>query len=128
MINVNDLIGLEYGWNHSPSDESGKTDCFQLACEVHRRFEYDDYSPDFAWVYNEYTDETFPRILMARWMLQNGTRIKEPKPGAVTLLPVEVGAALGTYITEIDVLYIGPSRNVVRAPLGPVGQIFWMHR
>jgi len=65
---------------------------------------------------------------MARWLLENGIRCKHPKPGAVVLLPVEVGAALGTYIDSTDVLFIGPGHHVIRAPLGGIGQIFWMNR
>jgi len=128
MINVNDLIGLVYGWGHRPDDGSGKTDCFQLACEIHRRLGFGDYSPQYNWVYAEYTDDTFPRRRMARWLLENGIRCKHPKPGAVVLLPVEVGAALGTYIDSTDVLFIGPGHHVIRAPLGGIGQIFWMNR
>lgn len=128
MITVNDLIGLSYGWGHRPDDGSGKTDCFQLACEVHRRMGFGDYSPQYDWVYTEYTDNTFPRRRMARWMLENGERRKTPVSGAVVLLPVEVGAALGTYIDDTDVLFIGPGNHVIRAPLGSIGQIFWMNR
>jgi len=70
---------------------------------------------------------TTARIL-ARWMLENGTRCTDPKAGAVILLPIEVGAALGTYINNTDVLFIGPGHHVIQAPLGGIGQIFWMNR
>ena len=128
MINVNDLIGLKYGWGHKPGDGSNSTDCFQLACEVHRRLGFGDYAPQFDWVYAEYTDNTFPRIKVARWLLENGTRLTKTAPGAVVLLPIEAGAALGTYIDSTNVLFIGPDHHVIRAPLGKIGQLFWMNR
>ena len=129
MINVNDLIGLSYGWGHRPDDGSGLTDCFQLACEIHRRFGFADYSAEFDWVYADYKDETFPRIRMARWLLERGIRIDAPRPAAVTLLPVDTGAALGTVMEDGSTVFIGPSHNVVRAKLPDgTGQLFWMER
>lgn len=125
---MNDLIGLRYGWGHAPGDGSGLTDCFQLACEVHRRLGFADYAPDFEWVYRDYADETFPRKLILRWLLENGRRIKEPRPGAVALLPGYAGAALATAL-EGGVLFIAPSQNVVRSQLPEgVGHYFWMNR
>ena len=127
MINVNDLIGLSYGWNHRPGDGSGLTDCFQLACEIHRRFGFADYAPQFDWVYSDYNDESFPRIRMARWLLQNGSHLATPQPTAVVLLPSEVGAALGTVMEDNTTIFIGPSHNVVRAELPEgIGQFFRM--
>lgn len=129
MITTNDLIGLQYTWNHRPDDGSGKTDCFQLACEVHRRFGYFDYSPAFEWVYQSYTEATFPRKQMALWLLENGKKVKSPTPATVVMLPGEVGAALGTFVTPSDVLYISPNGNVVRGPIPPnVGKLFWMEQ
>lgn len=129
MINTNDLIGLEYGWGHRPGDGSNKTDCFQLACEVHRRLGYFDYSPAFSWVYTQYTDETFKRINLARWLLENGKRHRYAQLGSVVLLPTDVGAALGTYLDCETVLFIGPTHNVVKAALpAKTGHLFWMER
>lgn len=126
---MNDLIGLRYGWGHAPWDGSGKTDCFQLVCEVRKRFGLADYTHKFEWVYQEYTDETFPRRLIVRWLLHNGTRIDTPRPGAVVLLPGDVGAALATVLEDTAVLFIAPSQNVVRSqiPAG-TGAYFWMNR
>lgn len=128
MIYVNDLIGLEYGWGHRPGDGSGRTDCFQLVCEVRRRMGLGDYGAMFEWVYSKYTDETFPRRLIAKWLLQNGKRRSSPFEGATVLLPGTSGAALGTYVDDMTVLFIGSGRNVVRAPLGTVGHIFGMDK
>ena len=129
MINTNDLIGLSYGWGHRLGDGSGLTDCFQLASEIHRRFGYADYSEQFDWVYADYTDETFPRMKIARWLLENGSRITTPKAAAVALLPMEIGAALGTILEDGSTIYLGPSHNVVRCQLPPhAGQLFWMER
>ena len=126
---MNDLIGLQYGWGHAPWDGSGKTDCFQLACEVHKRLGFADYTEQFEWVYRDYTDDTFPRKLILRWLLDNGTRIDTPRPGAVAFLPGEAGAALATVLEDTAVLFIAPSQNVVRSyiPAG-MGAYFWMNR
>jgi hypothetical protein len=126
---MNDLIGLRYGWGHAPWDGSGKTDCFQLACEVHKRLGFADYTEQFEWVYRDYTDETFPRKLILRWLLDNGTRIDAPRHGAVAFLLGEAGAALATVLENDAVLFIAPSQNVVRSqiPAG-TGAYFWMNR
>jgi hypothetical protein len=129
VINTNDLIGLTYGWGHRPDDGSGFTDCFQLTSEVLRRFNYKDYSQQFAWVYTVYTDKTFPRVKIARWLLENGTRIPEARSSAVVLLPAVAGAALGTILEDNTAIYLGPSHNVVRCQLpAHTGHFFWMER
>lgn len=126
---MNDLIGLAYGWGHAPWDGSGKTDCFQLTCEVRRRLQLKDYSRQFEWVYNDYTDDTFPRKLILRWLLEHGRRIEAPQAGAVALLPGTAGAALATVLEDGTLLFIAPSQNVVRSRLpNGTGQFFWMER
>jgi len=127
-MNLNDLIGLKYGWNHAPGDGSGMTDCFQLACEVRRRLGMSDYSKQFAWVYTEFLDEQFNRAKIARWLLQYGKRLQLPVPGAVRLLPAEEGAALATYLDDGTTIFLGPSGNVIRTQiLESVGYSFWMN-
>jgi hypothetical protein len=125
---VNDLIGLHYGWGNAPSDGSGKTDCFQLVCEVRQRLGLTSYTDKFAWVYDSYVDETFPRRMIVRWLLEHGRRINAPRHGAVVLLPGLAGAALATAL-DGDVLFIAPSQNVVRSQLPEgIGHYFWMDR
>jgi len=126
MINVNDLIGLRYGWNKRPGDGSNQTDCFQLACEIRRRLGFGDYGDKYEWVYQQYSESEFPRRLIAKWLLENGIRQEKPTTGSVVLLPVLTGAALGTYIDSTSVLFISPELGVIRAPFGLVGHIFWM--
>jgi hypothetical protein len=125
---VNDLIGLEYGWGHNPSDGSGRTDCFQLVCEVRRRMGLPDYAHRFAWVYGQFGDDTFPRRRIARWLLQYGSKLEAPRAGAVALLPGVVGAALGA-VTDTGTVFIGPGGRVVQTQL-PTGaaRYFWMER
>jgi hypothetical protein len=121
----NDLIGLPYRWAAAPA--SGATDCFQLVCEARRRLGLMDYSERFAWVYERYTEQTFRRALLPRWLLQNGRRLGEPIAGAVALLPSSTGSALGT-ILEDGALFISPRGAVVRSPLpAGVGYFFWMN-
>jgi len=122
----NDLIGLPYQWSAAPW--SGKTDCFQLACEVHKRLGFNDYTERFEWVYEMYDESTFPKSLLVRWMIDNGKRLKEPLAGAVMLLPASVGSALGT-IVEDGVLFLSPGGTVVKALLPRnIGHCFWMNQ
>jgi hypothetical protein len=126
-MNLNDLIGLKYGWNHAPGDGSGMTDCFQLACEVRRRLGMSDYSERFAWVYEEFLDEQFNRAKIARWLLERGERLKNPIPGAVRLLPAEQGSALATYLDDATTIFLGPGSNVIRISVADtIGYTFWM--
>jgi hypothetical protein len=128
-MNFNDLIGLEHGWGGNPGDGSGKADCFLLACEVHKRLGYHDYREDFGWVFEQYTEHTFPFRWIIKWLNENGTRLAEPKPHAVVLLDGSMGAALGTVMDDGDVLFIAPSRLVVRSKLpGNIGHYFWMNQ
>ena len=127
MINTNDLIGLQYGWGHAPGDGTGMTDCFQLVCEMRRRMGLSDYSERFEWVYDQYTEDTFRRRLIPRWLLQHGIRLGIPQVGAVLLLPGAAGAALATVVND-GALFLAPSGNVVRTqwPIG-MGYCFWMN-
>jgi hypothetical protein len=112
----NDLIGLQRAWAAKPGDGSGTVDCCLLAAEVHKRLGYHDYAPDFAWFFERYTDETFPRRYIAKWLLQNGERLTEPEPHAVVLLPGLGSGAMGTVMDDGTVLFIGKN-GVIRAPL-----------
>jgi hypothetical protein len=125
---MNDLVLLRYGWGHRPGDGSGLTDCFQLTCEVRRRLGLADYADRFAWVYERYDEATLPRSSIARWLLQHGERLTNPRPGAVALLPGASSVALGT-VTEHGVIFLAPGQNVVHAPV-PAGlaRYFWMTR
>jgi hypothetical protein len=124
----NDLIGLKRAWAARPGDGSGTVDCCLLAAEVHKRLGYADYTERFEWVYELYDEQTFPRGLLVRWMLQNGTRLQAATPGAVALLPTAVGSALGT-ILEDGAMFLAPNNTVVKAPLpSGVGHYFWMHQ
>jgi hypothetical protein len=126
-LSCNDLIGLRYRWGGAPWDNSGTTDCFQLACEVHKRRGFADYTDKFDWVYELFDEATFPKGLLGRWLLQNGKRLQKPLPGAVALLPAAVGSALGT-IVEDGALFLSPGGTVIKAPLPDgVGHFFWMH-
>lgn len=125
---MNDLIGLSYGWGCKPGDGSNKTDCFQLFCEVRRRLGLRDYEKQFSWVYDKYTDTTFPRRRLVRWILERGTKLDRAVHGAAVLLPGAKGAALGTCV-EGWTVFVASSQNVVQAPLPTgMGHFFWMER
>lgn len=127
MINTNDLIGLQYGWGNRPGDGSGKTDCFQLACEIHRRLGLRDYSREYAWMYDKYTDDTFNRAIICEWLFANAHRHQRPQLGSITLLGAVNGIALATFLDEESLIFIGPDHNVVKAavPYRP-GCLFWL--
>jgi hypothetical protein len=112
---MNDLIGLEYGWGHRPGDGSGKTDCFQLSCEVRRRLGLYDYSPSHEWVYDKYTEESFTSRALARLLLKNGARTKNIETGSIILFS-ELKAALGT-ITDHGIIYISPGGQVAHSSI-----------
>ena len=114
---MNDLIGLEYGWGHRPSDGSGKTDCFQLSCEVRRRLGLFDYGPPYEWVYEQHTEASFTNWQLARLLLQNGQRSRYLTPGAVVLFSA-IKTALGT-VADSGIVYVSPGGRVVRSPLPP---------
>ena len=114
---MNDLIGLEYGWGHRPSDGSGKTDCFQLSCEVRQRLGFFNYGPLHEWVYEQYTEASFTNWQLARLLLQNGQRSCYLTAGAIVLFSA-INTALGT-VTDSGIVYISPGGRVVHSPLPP---------
>jgi hypothetical protein len=64
-----------------------------------------------------------------KWLNENGKRLDHPKPHAVSLFDSKLGSALGTVMDNGEVLYIAPSRLVVRATIPPsVGHYFWMNK
>lgn len=123
----NDLIGIAYGWGHSPGDGSGLTDCFQLSCEVRRRLGLKDLAESFAWVYQRYSEVSFPRAQVLRWLYREGVETEERRPGTMVYLPTDLGAvALGT-VTDNGLIFISPGQNVVHAPVWPsLARYFWM--
>ena len=124
----NDLIGLSRAWAAKPGDGSGSIDCCILAAEVHKRLGYHDYAPDFEWVFEQYTDQTFPRRYMAKWLLKNGNRIPDPEPHCVVLLPGSDGGAMGTVMDDGTILFIGKN-GVMRAPVSPsMGHYFRLNK
>lgn len=124
---MNDLIGLEYRWGAHPRDGSGKTDCFQLVCEIRSRLGLSDYSEKYSWAYWLYDEASLPPKRMARWLLHSGERIKIPRVGAVALLAEPDNAALGT-VTDQGVICIAPGGCVVSVPVSRVSaHYFWVN-
>lgn len=126
---MNDLIGLKMRWGARVNDGSGYTDCLSLAAEVHKRLGYYDYSHYFDWVFETYTQQSFPKTFIAKWLLKNGVRLKAPKPHAIVLLPSNSMGALGTVMDDGQVLFITESSGVVLAPLpAHIGHYFWLNK
>lgn len=117
MINANEFIGLTRAWGALPNDGSGQIDCCALAAEMHKRFGYWDYGPELREIFSKYNDDTLPSKFIAKWLLKNGTRIMQPEPHAVVLLPSTGVGALGTIMEDKTVLFIGPGGRVIRSAL-----------
>lgn len=108
-----DLLGLRYRWGSTPEDGSGYTDCFALLCTMRRRMGLSDYWDRYSWVYNQYTEVTIPRGQVLRWILKHSHRCP-PRPGAVSVLPADIGAIANH--TEYGMLWLGPGQNVIHTP------------
>jgi hypothetical protein len=119
MSLCNDLIGLTYGWGHRPGDGSGKTDCFQLMCEIHQRLGLKDYADDFDWVYRQYAKEGVPAIRLIRWLLQHARAAGDCQPGDVAMLPGTIAAAFATVSDVGGLVYISNRGRVVQAQTVP---------
>ena len=123
---MNDLIGLKYCWGARPLDGSGKTDCFQLVCEIRSRLGLSDYTESFAWAYWLYSPETLKPTHVARWLLKSGKQIKMPTDGAVALIARSKRPALGSVVDD-RLIFIAPGESVVSLPLGRVkAYYFWV--
>lgn len=119
MSFCNDLLGLGYGWGCRPGDGSGRTDCFQLMGEIHRRLGVRDYREVFAWVYRAYPPETVPSIRLVRWLLENSDHVETPQPGDVGILKGPIGGAFATVSDTCGLVYLNNSGVVVHAPKVP---------
>lgn len=117
MSLCNDLIGLMYGWGHRPGDGSGKTDCFQLMCEIHQRLGLKDYADDFDWAYRQFPVDGVPRIRLVRWLLENASPAMTVQPGDVAMM--QNVAAFATVSDVGGLVYIGGSGRVVHAQVVP---------
>ena len=112
---MNNLIGLEYAWGHRPSDGSGKTDCFQLSCEVRQRLGLFNYGPAHEWVYDQYAETSFTNWQLAKLLLRNGRRSDQLDIGNMVLFSA-INTALGT-VTDSGIIYISPGGRVAHSPL-----------
>ena len=123
---MNDLIGLQYEWGCRFCDGEGKTDCFQLVCEVRKRLALSDLGSRFAWAYESYTPQTLRPVRLARWLLQEGKRLKLPEHGAIALLADPTNPALGS-VVEGSIVFIAPGKRVARVPASRVlAYYFWI--
>jgi hypothetical protein len=121
---MNDLIGLEYKWGHSPGGGSGFTDCFQLSCEIRRRLNLVDHAPLYSWVYEQYTESTFTPRRLARFLFQSGIRSPIASVGDMVLVNAAAGA-LGT-VTEHGIMYLGSGQRVILIP-GLLATSYYFH-
>lgn len=123
---MNDLIGLQYQWGARFSNGEGKTDCFQLVCEIRQRLGLSELANKFSWVYESYTSETLRPVRLARWLLDEGKRLKLPEHGALALLADPTNPALGS-VVEGSVVFIAPGKQVARVRVSRVAAYyFWI--
>lgn len=125
MLNINDLIGLPYQWGGKPSE--GAVDCFQLHNEIRKRLGLLDKSQQFAFAYEQWTEATFPRSQLMRWLKSECTACEE-RNGAIVLMQGDKGrGALGTIVGYGEVSFISLSQMVVRTKVANLGKIrlFW---
>jgi hypothetical protein len=123
---MNHLIGLEYAWGHRPSDGSGKTDCFQLSCEVRQLLGMGSFASAYQWVYDQYDEHSFPNRILMRFLFDNGKRTTTPAIGAIALFPSS-RPALGT-VTDYGIVLIAPGGKVVHAPSFNAAYYFEMNQ
>jgi hypothetical protein len=123
---MNDLIGLEYAWGHRPGDGSGKTDCFQLSCEVRRLLGMSNFASAYQWVYDQYTEDSLPNRRLVRFLFESGKRTATPVAGSMALFPGK-RAALGT-VTDYGIMFIAPGSRVVHAPSFNAAYYFEMNQ
>ena len=125
----NDLIGLKQSWHGRAGDGSGAINCCLLMAEARRRLGYHDFTEEFHQIVKAYTPSSLPLLLIPRWLLQNGTRLQDPEPHAVALLPGQTMEALGTVMDDGRVLFISQENGVVIAPLhSGAGHFFRLHK
>ena len=123
---MKDLIDLAYQWGTDIRDGQGKTDCFQLVCEIRERIGLSDYSEKFAWAYESYTAESLKPARLARWLLGEGNRLNLSVHGAVALLAEPTNPALGS-VVDGSIVFIAPGKRVVRVPVPRVAAYyFWI--
>lgn len=127
MASFHDLIGLEYQWGAKPSDRSGFTDCFGLTMEVRSRLGLHSFYPDFAWMYEQYNEQTISGKQIMKWLWEKGQRISKPQAGAIFRIRAERSIALAAVTPGDNALFIGPNKRVICVPLAKVarGRYFW---
>lgn len=112
---MNDLVGLEYGWGCKPA--SGRTDCWQLVLEVRTRLGLE--TPDFEWVYQQWTDATLEPGLIGQWLEQTCVPC-EAEVGAIAAIPSPThGAALGV-CAGTSLLFVSSTGRVISKSIARV--------
>jgi hypothetical protein len=114
----NDLIGLRYRWGSRPSDRSGFTDCWQLACEVRDRLGLVDHRDRFQWVYEEKAEGEVLVGHVLRWLYRDAERVEVPSAGSIACLRGNASrAVLGVCVSAEWIIFIGPGGHSISAPI-----------
>ena len=70
--------------------------------------------------------QTLRPVRLARWLLQEGKRLKLPEHGAIALLADPTNPALGS-VVEGSIVFIAPGKQVARVPVSRVSAYyFWI--
>lgn len=116
MLNE-DLLGVRFRWGASLPEG---LDCFGLMVEVRRRCNVQ--TPDFGWVYQQWSQDEFDHNRIAQWAEDFSP--SEVAPGAFTLGESTRGPGLIT-TDGISVFYFSPRLRVVAAPATELRGAAW---
>lgn len=120
MRNI-DLLNVPYQWHGKLPDG---LDCWQLCQELRSRAGLE--TPDFEWVYEQFTEETFDRSKILRWLLKHGRRVDQPLNGAVTF---GLGSQSQPCLITSDgerAWFVSPFQRVACANFWELGEKSWL--
>jgi len=124
----NDLIGMKYDWSSSPSDGTGRTNCFALCMEARKRLGLTDFRKQFENLYKEHSPQDISIRQILKLLRQYGQCIHEAIPGALFCLPSPSGGiAMAVIIDGESCLMLSPGKHVTRLPFATVtkGKYYW---
>jgi hypothetical protein len=105
-----DLFASSFGWGGRWQAEGDSIDCYGLAIEARKRLlPTASPLPDYGWIYEQYSRETFPQKIILSIIRCDGRAraVHDPEPGDLVLTNGPRGVAMGTYIGESLILLIG---------------------
>lgn len=124
----NDLIGLQYDWSSSPSDNNGKTNCFAMCMEARKRLGLKDFRSQFSELYKNTSHGEISVRQIIGLLKKHGQIIRHARPGAIFCLPSSSGGiAMAVVLDDQDCLVLSPGKSVIRMPFATVtkNKYYW---